>query len=80
MGCLAEALACGSEKEYQCSKDDQKYFIEYILQHSHYDLRDLADILEVRPLLLSQVVCGRHYLKKKVSINLYEWFLITLCR
>lgn len=76
MGCIAEVMASVSDVSFKCKKDAQKYLIEFVLIHSQYDLKALAEILDVSTLLLGQVLCGKAFLDENTSRKLVEWFLL----
>lgn len=78
MGCIAEVMASVSDVNFKCKNDAQKYLIEFILIHSHYDLKTLADILNVSTLLLGQVICGKAFLDENTSRKLVEWLLLFI--
>lgn len=76
MGCIAEVMASVSDVNFKCKKEAQKYLIEFVLIHSQYDLKALAEILDVSTLLLGQVLCGKVYLDENIARKLVEWFLL----
>jgi hypothetical protein len=78
MGCLAEVWGSEVSVDFEYNKEAQKYLIEFILTYSNYDLKTLSEILEVSPLLLSQVVSGFSYLEHIVALRLIEWFFIVI--
>ena len=78
MGCLADVWASQVDVNIENKKESQKYFIEFILTYSNYDLKSLAEILEVNPLVLSQVVSGYSYLDDVAASRLIEWFFIFI--
>ncbi|EHL31333.1 hypothetical protein [Legionella drancourtii] len=78
MGCLAEVLGSFSDVNFKCKKENQKYLIEFILFFSNYDLKSLAELLEVNLLFLSQVVSGKYYLNEDRALKLLKWFLIFI--
>jgi len=78
MGSLAEVMASVSDGSFRCKEDAQKYLIEFILFHSNYDLKSLAEILDVNPLFLSHVAMGKSYLDGNGVSKLINWFLILI--
>ncbi|MFU7598185.1 hypothetical protein ACM9VS_05060 [Legionella pneumophila] len=78
MGCLAEVWASEVGVHFERRKEAQKYLIEFILTHGNYDLKTLAEVLDVSPLLLSKVVSGSSYLEDAVALRLLEWFFIFI--
>lgn len=78
MGCLAKVWASEAGVHFERRKEAQKYLIEFILIHSNYDLKNLAEILDVNALLLSQVVSGFSYLEGVPATKLIEWFLMFI--
>ncbi|CEG57866.1 hypothetical protein [Legionella fallonii] len=78
MGCLAEVWASEVGVHFERRKEAQKYLIEFILTHGNYDLKALAEILDVSPLLLSQVVSGFSYLEDANALRLYDWFFLFI--
>jgi hypothetical protein len=78
MGCLAEVLASEVGVSVEISKETQKYLIEFILTYSAYDLKSLAELLDVNTLLLSQVVSGFSYLEDSVGQRLISWFFLFI--
>lgn len=78
MGCLAEVWASEVGVQFERRKEAQKYLIEFILTHSDYDLKNLAEILNVNTLVLSQVVSGFNYLEGIAATRLIEWFLLFI--
>lgn len=78
MGCLAEVLALEVDVNLENKKESQKYIIEFILTYSNYDLKSLANILEVNTLVLSQVLSGFSYLDDVAASRLIEWFFIFI--
>lgn len=78
MECFIEISEPVIDVKFQLKKNSQKYLIEYILYYSELDSRSLADILEVNPLLLSDVLSGNEYLNKDTFMKLHEYFLILI--
>lgn len=78
MGCLAEVWASEVGVHFERKKEAQKYLIEFILTHSEYDLKNLAEILDVNPLLLSQVLSGFTYLEGTIALRLFDWFFLFI--
>ena len=78
MGCLAEVLASDVDVNLKSKKESQKYLIEFILTYSNYDLKSLAEILDVNPLVLSQAVNGFSYLEGAAASRLIKWFFIFI--
>ncbi len=78
MGCLAEVWASEVGVHFERRKEAQKYLIEFILTHGNYDLKALAEILDVNTLLLSQVVSGFNYLEGIAATRLIDWFLVFI--
>lgn len=78
MGCLAAVWASQVDVNFENKKESQKHLIEFILTYSKYDLKSLAEILEVNPIMLSQVVSGFSYLDDVAASRLIEWFFIFI--
>lgn len=60
--------------KFKCRKDRQKYLIEFILTYGNLNLKELAGILGVNILILSQVIIGLAYLSGQSVIRLIELF------
>ena len=78
MGCSDQIMGSGENVHFTCRKEEQKYFIEFILTHSNYDLKALAELLDINILLLSQVISGHAYLEEQVVIRLMDWYCILI--
>ncbi|HRD69002.1 MAG TPA: hypothetical protein PK657_02550 [Legionella sp.] len=78
MDCLADTFVSDSVLNFKCKKESQKYLIEFMLKCGSYDLQDLAELLDVNVLQLSDVLCGKSYLNTDVSKNLVNWFVLLL--
>lgn len=73
MGCF---VASEVDLEIGRDKKAQRYLIEYLLTYSEYDLKSLAEILEVSPLFLLEVIRGKSYLNEINERKLWDWFLV----
>lgn len=78
MGNIAEVLEPTINVSFKCKRDNQKYLIEFILVHSELDLKSLAMILQVNPLVLSQTLKGLAFLTGKSTIKLVELFIMLI--
>lgn len=78
MGCFTEALKAPHKNDIICKENKQKYIIEFILTHSSIDLNDLAQLVNVNAIELSQVLAGKAFLSKKASSLLSQWFVLML--
>ncbi|WP_131782765.1 hypothetical protein [Legionella gresilensis] len=77
MGSLVKLLT-STNQTIQYKKEAQKYLIEFILFQGSYDLKTLADLLEVNLLLLNQVARGKATFEKETANKLFAWFLIII--
>jgi hypothetical protein len=78
MGHIAEVLEPTINVTLKCKRDNQKYLIEFILVHSALDLKALAMILQVNPMVLSQTLTGIAFLTEKSAIKLAELFVMLI--
>ncbi|HAT8857677.1 TPA: hypothetical protein JBE16_03185 [Legionella pneumophila subsp. pneumophila] len=63
---------------FQLKKDTQKYLINYILSYSELDCKDLAQILEASPMILSQVLAGNEFLEPVKAHKLFHYFTMMI--
>ncbi|HHT9843877.1 TPA: hypothetical protein ACT9I4_001995 [Legionella pneumophila] len=78
MECFTEFSEPVIDVRFQLKKDAQKYLIKYILSYSALDCRSLAAILEVNPLILSQVLAGKSFLDHAKAKNLFHYFIFLI--
>jgi uncharacterized membrane protein YciS (DUF1049 family) len=78
MGCLVVFKISEVDLQVGCNKKAQKHLIEFLLTYSEYDLRSLAELLEVSPLFLLRVIKGEIYLNDTNSHKLWDWFLMFI--
>lgn len=78
MGHIAEVLEPTINVTLRLKKDNQKYLIEFILVHSELDLKSLATILQINPIVLSQTLTGLTFLTGKSAIKLAELFIMLI--
>lgn len=78
MGHIAEVFEPTINVSLKCKRDNQKYLIEFILVHSELDLKSLAMLLQVNPMLLSQTLTGLSFLTGKSATKLTELFIMLL--
>lgn len=64
--------------KFQLKKDTQKYLIDYILSYSELDCKELAQILEASPLVLSQVLAGKEFLGPAKAHSLFHYFTMLI--
>lgn len=64
----------GIQVNFRCRKEHQKYLIEFILTCSCLKHSDLAELLEVSPLMLDQTRIGSADLSGQAVIQLVEIF------
>lgn len=79
MGCLVDFKISEVDLQVGCNKKTQMHLIEYLLTYSEYDLKSLAEILEVSPLFLLRVIKGETYLNDTNTHKLWDWFLMFIC-
>ena len=72
MGCFVDFNELGVDVRSGCGKNAQKYLIEVLLTYSQYDLKALAEVLEVSPLFLCNVLQGKSYLNETNAQKLWE--------
>ncbi|KTC75526.1 hypothetical protein Lbir_0438 [Legionella birminghamensis] len=78
MECFFEVAEPVIDVKFQLKKDSQKYIIDYILSYSKLDCKELAQILESSPLVLSQVLAGKKFLRTENARNLFQYFTIMI--
>ncbi|HII4560453.1 hypothetical protein SCS40_00185 [Legionella pneumophila serogroup 1] len=78
MECFIEVKEPVINLKFQLKKDTQKYLIDYILSYSELDCKELAQILEASPLMLSQVLAGKVYLEPSKAHNLFHYFTMLI--
>lgn len=78
MECFIEVSEPIIDVKFQLKKDTQKYLIDYILSYSKLDCKELAQILEASPLMLSQVLAGKEFLGPSKAHNLFHYFTMLI--
>ena len=78
MGNSNQVLRVSTYPSLACKKEVQKYLIEFILTYSSYDLKSVAELLEIPVLLLSEVMSSHVYLEEEVANKLLDWFFILI--
>lgn len=78
MGCLVEVLESSFDVRFTCKKTDQKVILEFLLTYSKYDLKELAELLNVSTYLLNKVLNGKDYLPSSAALNMMEWLYIFI--
>lgn len=78
MECFIEVSEPIIDVKFKLKKDTQKYLIDYILSYSELDCKELAQILEASPLMISQVLAGNEYLGPSKAHNLFHYFTILI--
>ncbi|HHG8515337.1 TPA: hypothetical protein ACPYPU_001125 [Legionella pneumophila] len=78
MECFIEVKEPVINLKFQLKKDTQKYLIDYILSYSELDCKELAQILEASPLMLSQVLAGKDFLGSEKAEHLFQYFTILI--
>lgn len=78
MECFIEVSEPVINVKFQLKKDTQKYLIDYILSYSELDCKELAQILETSPLMLSQVLAGKEFLGPSKAHNLFDYFTMLI--
>lgn len=78
MGCLAEVWESEFGIRFNCKKSDQKIILEFLLTYSKYDLKELAELLEVTPFLLNQVINEKEYLSEPIASKMMDWLYIFI--
>lgn len=64
----------GIQVNFRCRKEHQKYLIEFILTCSCLEQSDLAELLEVSPLMLDQARIGSSHLSGQAVMQLVGIF------
>lgn len=78
MECYIEVSEPIIDVKFQLKKDTQKYLIDFILSYSKLDCKELAQILEASPLVLSQVLAGKEFLGPSKAHNLFHYFSMLI--
>ncbi|MCW8386845.1 hypothetical protein OQJ15_11060 [Fluoribacter dumoffii] len=78
MECFIEVSEPIVDFKFQLKKDSQKYLIDFILSYSKLDYKELAQILEASPLVLSQVLAGKEFLGPSKAHNLFHYFTMLI--
>lgn len=78
MECFIEVSEPVIDVKFQLKKDSQKYLIDYILSYSKLDCKELAQILGVNPLKVSQVLAGKDFFGLEKARNLFNYFIILI--
>lgn len=78
MGCFTELSQAADNVKFQLKEDAQKILIDNILSYSELDCKSLAGILEVSPLMLSQVLAGKAALDCGTARCLFEYFIMMI--
>ncbi|ARM33575.1 MULTISPECIES: hypothetical protein [Legionella] len=78
MDCFIEVAEPVIDLKFQLKKDTQKYLIDYILSYSKLDCKELAQTLEVSPLVISQVLAGKEFLGPSKAHNLFHYFAMMI--
>lgn len=78
MGCFTEVSETVIDVKFQLKKDVQKYLIDYILSYSELDCKELAQILEANPLMVSQVLAGKDFFGPVKAHNLFQYFTMLI--
>ncbi|MFO9331991.1 hypothetical protein SDA97_02835 [Legionella pneumophila serogroup 1] len=77
MGCIEEVWEF--DVRFNCKKSAQKIILEFLLNYTKYDLKELAELLEVTPFLLNQVVKEKEYLSEAIASKMMDWLYIFIC-
>ncbi|MHA3126724.1 hypothetical protein [Legionella pneumophila] len=78
MECFIEVSEPIIDVKFQLKKDTQKYLIDYILSYSQLNCKELAQILEASPMMLSQVLAGKEFLGPSKAGNLFHYFTMMI--
>ncbi|HAT9101470.1 TPA: hypothetical protein JBB53_08730 [Legionella pneumophila subsp. pneumophila] len=78
MECFIEVSEPIVDFKFQLKKDSQKYLIDFILSYSKLDCKELAQILEASPLMLTQVLAGKEFLGPSKVHNLFHYFTMLI--
>ncbi|HAT1864723.1 TPA: hypothetical protein KKW55_001415 [Legionella pneumophila] len=78
MECFIEVSEPIIDVKFQLKKDTQKYLIDYILSYSQLNCKELAQILEASPMMLSQVLAGKEFLGPSKARNLFHYFSMLI--
>ncbi|HAT4454799.1 TPA: hypothetical protein F8V28_08335 [Legionella pneumophila] len=78
MECYIEVAEPVIDVKFRLKKDTQKYLIDYILSYSELSFKELAQILEASPLVLSQVLAGKEFLGPAKAHNLFHYFTMLI--
>ncbi|MFO9571025.1 hypothetical protein SDB67_14225 [Legionella pneumophila serogroup 1] len=78
MECFIEVLEPVIDIKFQLKKESQKYLIDFILSYSKLNCKELAQILEANPLVISQVLAGKEFLGPSKAHNLFHYFTMLI--
>lgn len=78
MECFIEVAEPVISVKFQLKRDTQKYLIDYILSYSELDCKELAQILETSPLMLSKVLAGKEFLGPSKVSNLFHYLIMLI--
>lgn len=78
MGCCTEVSEPVISAQFKLKQSMQKYLIDFILSYSSMNSSALAEILEVSPIKLSQVLAGITFLESVKARNLFQYFMMLI--
>jgi hypothetical protein len=78
MECFIEVSEPVIDFRFQLKKDTQKYLIDYILSYSELDCKELAQILDASPLMVSQILAGREFFGSEKAQRLFHYFTMLI--
>ena len=78
MGCCTEVSEPVISVQFKLKQSMQKYLIDFILSYSSMNSSALAEILDVSPIKLSQVLAGKSFLESVKARNLFQYFMMLI--
>lgn len=78
MECFIEVVEPIIDVKFRLKKDTQRYLIDYILSYSELGFKELAQILEASPLVLSQVLAGKEFFGPAKAHSLFHYFTMLI--
>lgn len=78
MGCYEIIAEPMINVQFRLKKEAQQLLVDYILSYSQLEFKSLAVILEVSPLILSQVLAGKSFLEHEKANNLFQYFIMLI--
>lgn len=80
MGYLVDVLKFINSTNFQYKKEEQKYWLQFLMAHCDLDQETVSRLLKININLLERVLQGKDFFKQDIAIRLVNWVFISLRR